>query len=129
MDEAPDFFADGARVAYGQPGISLVLTRSNVGANAEDEVPPPVVVARVRMAPGMALQLGNLLIRAATDAQGQVQRAIETGESAFRLVEDQPAQIGSPGPEGQASDADAKGSSQRSGTQPSQLPEPSRTPH
>jgi hypothetical protein len=75
MDDIPDFFADGARLAFGIPGVALVFTRSIPTLDDAETPKPPEPMAIVRMSPQMAEQLIALLSRALETVQKQAEEA------------------------------------------------------
>lgn len=62
-DDAPDFYVDSVRIAFGPYGFLLDLGLSGVADTPESEKPPTKRLALVRMSPQHALILAKLLAR------------------------------------------------------------------
>lgn len=76
MDDYPDFFADGARIVYGPPGITVALTRSHVSPSEDVPAMPPEIMAVVRLNHVMAAQLVGLLAQAIKALQDSPQAGL-----------------------------------------------------
>lgn len=77
MADYPDVFADGFSIAANPLGVTLTLTRSDPTGEPGVHEEPNSIVARVRLSPGMAAQLGGALTQAST-ATVQVSAQAET---------------------------------------------------
>jgi hypothetical protein len=66
MADYPDVYTDGFSIAASPVGITLTLSRSDPSGEPGVREEPKSVVARVRLSPQLAAQLGGALTQAST---------------------------------------------------------------